>query len=132
MLPYLTYAEYQDMGFEVLEETEFKRLLKRASAVLNSRTKSFYLSNDLETDFPWRRDAFKMALAHQIEYFHDMGATSTHGLNEPQSVQIGRTSMSTGSRGSTTQQPQNSLISKDALMYLSDTGLLYSGLGVAH
>lgn len=130
-MPYLTSAEYQDMGFEALEEPEFNRLLKRASAVINSRTKYFYLSNDLESDFPWRRDAFKMAIAHQIEYFHDMGATSTHALNEPQTVQIGRTSISSGSRGSTTQQPQNSLLSKDALMYLSNTGLLYSGLGVA-
>lgn len=130
-MPYLTYADYQDMGFDLMEETEFKRLLKRASAVLNSRTKNFYLSNNLETDFPWRRDAFKMALAHQIEYFHDMGATTTHGMNEPQHVQIGRTSMSTGTRESTTQQQQNSLLSKDALMYLQWTGLLYSGLGVA-
>lgn len=131
-MPYLTYAEYQALGFEGFESTEFDRLEKRASALLDWRTKRFYQSNDLESDFPWRRDAFKMALAHQIEYFHDMGAATTHGMNEPQTVQIGRTSISSVSRGSTTtQQPQNSLISKDALMYLQGTGLLYSGLGVA-
>src|SRR5690606_1012167 len=114
-MPYLTYEEYKELSFEPFDGTEFDRLLKRASDAIDSVTRHFYKFNNLSEDVPFRRDQFKKAVAAQIEYFHEMGATNTHGLNEPQSVQIGRTSVSSGSRGLTTQQPQNSLISKDAL-----------------
>lgn len=129
-MPYLTYGEYQDLGFVEIEESEFNRLLKRASNAVDGVTRHFYKFNNLSEDVHFRQDQFKKAIAAQIEYFYEMGATNTHGLNEPQTVQIGRTSVSNGSRGSNTQQHQNSLISKDTLMYLRDTGLLYKGLGV--
>lgn len=130
-MPYLTYTEYIDMGFSQTEKTEFDRLLKKASDVINGVTRDFYQFYDLADDLPYRRDKFKKAVAAQIEYFNDMGATSSHGLNEPSSVAIGRTTVSSGRRGSQgAQEPQNAIVSKDARMYLSGTGLLNKSIGV--
>ncbi|MBM4762711.1 hypothetical protein [Bacillus sp. B15-48] len=129
-MPYLTYEEYYDLGFTQIEDlNEFDQLLKRASDAVDSVTRYFYRYNDIEKDVSFRRDQFKRAVAAQIEYFYEMGATSTHGMNEPSTVQIGRTQMSAGSRNSQTA-PQNNLVSKDVYFYLKDTGLLYTGLGV--
>lgn len=130
-MPYLTYKEYTDLGFEEMEESEFEKLLIKASGVLDSITRYFYSYNDLETDIDFRKEQFKKALAAQIEYFHDMGATNSHGLNEPGHVQIGRTSVSKGGRNSGSQDEQkNNLVSDDVYIYLSGTGLLYRGIGV--
>lgn len=130
-MPYLTYEEYNKLGFTEVEETEFNKLIEKAGDAVDSVTRHFYKFNDIEDDVPFRREQFKKAVACQIEYFHDMGATSSHGLNEPSTVQIGRTSMSKGSRNSSGQnEQQNKLVSDDVYMYLSGTGLLYRGIGV--
>jgi hypothetical protein len=128
-MPYLTYIEYQELGFAEIEQTEFDRLLKRASDAVDGVTRHFYKYSNLEEDVSFRREQFKKAIAAQIEYFHEMGATNSHGLNEPSTVQIGRTVLSVGAKNSQ-QSPQNHLISKDVYFYLKDTGLLYKGLGV--
>lgn len=128
MTAYLTYQEYHEFGFAEMEKEEFDRLLKRASDALDGVTRNFYRFNDLETDIPFRKEQFKKALAAQIEYFYEMGASNTHGLNEPSTVTIGRTTMAEGSRNSQTA-PRNDLISKDVYFYLKYTGLLYTGIG---
>ncbi len=131
-MPYLTYEEYNDFEFAEIDNVEFSKLLKRASEAVDSVTRSFYRFNNLADDVLFRQEQFKKAVGTQIEYFHEMCATNTHGLNEPASVQIGRTSMSSGARGSQgAQVPQNGLVSKDVYMYLRDTGLLYAGIGVS-
>ena len=127
-MAYLTYEEYLGMGFTEIEEGEFDRLLKRASDVIDSITRSFYRFNDMEKDVSWRREQFKKAVAAQIEYFHEMGATNTHGLNEPTSVTIGRTTVNT--RNNAQKDTQNGLICPDVFLYLKDTGLLYAGVRV--
>lgn len=130
-MPYLTYEKYIDLGFEEMEQSEFEKLLKRASGVLDSITRYFYRHNDLESDVEFRKEQFKKAVAAQIKYFYDMGGTSSHELNEPGHVQIGRTSVSKGGRNSSGQDDQkNNLISEDVYMHLSGTGLLYRGIGV--
>lgn len=128
-MPYLTFQEYIDLSFVPMEELEFDRLLKRASDAVDSATHNFYKFNNIADDVAFRRYQFKKAVAAQIEYFHEMGATNLHGLNEPSTVTIGRTTLSAGSRNSQ-NAPQNDLISKDVYFYLKDTGLLYKGLGV--
>lgn len=127
-MPYLTYEEYLEMGFVELEKSEFDRLLKRASDVIDGITRSFYRFNDMEKDVAWRRERFKKAVAAQIEYFHEMGATNTHGLNEPTSVTIGRTTINT--RNNAQKDAKNGLICPDVFLYLKETGLLYSGVRV--
>ena len=42
-MPYLTYAEYIEFGFEEIEETEFERLVKKASDVIDGVTRFFYI-----------------------------------------------------------------------------------------
>jgi hypothetical protein len=126
-MPYLTYDEYISLGFPELDQTEFDKLLKKAEDVLDSVTRNFYRFHDLETDVSYRRDKFKKAVACQIEYFHDIGATSTHEINDPLTVQIGRTQISTGEAN---QKKTNTIVAPDVYLYLSDTGLLYRGIGV--
>lgn len=128
-MPYLTYEEYKELGFTDIEETEFERLLKRASDVIDGITRHFYRFDDIENDVPFRREQFKKAIAAQIEYFYETGSTHSYGMNEPQSVSIGRTSMTTGSNPFQ-NGVQNDLICKDVYFYLKDTGLLYTGIGV--
>lgn len=126
-MPYLTYEEYNDFGFSEITEDEFNKLIKKSSAVLDTVTRFYYKNNDLESDFPFRKEQFKLAVATQIEYFHDLGATSSHGINSPLNFQIGRTQVSTGAAN---QKESNKLISKDVYMYLAGTGLLYRGVAV--
>lgn len=130
-MPYLTYTEYKELGFVDIEQTEFDRLIKRASDVLDHVTSDFYVFNDLETDVAFRKNKFKKAVACQIEYFYEMDATNFHGLNEPSTVTIGRTTVSNSVRDSNSQTEQkNDIVSNDVYMYLSKTGLLYKGVGV--
>lgn len=127
-MAYLTYQEYTDFGFTEIDEEEFNRLLPKASDVIDGITRSFYRFNDMEKDVSWRREQFKKAVAAQIEYFYEMGATNTHGLNEPASVTIGRTTVNI--RNNAQKDTQNGLICPDVFLYLKDTGLLYAGVKV--
>lgn len=126
-MPYLTYSEYLDFGFTEIEGTEFQKLLPKASDVIDSITRYFYRYNAIEKDVSFRREQFKKAIGAQIEYFHDLGATSTHELNTPLTVNLGRTQVSTGEAN---QKKVNTLVAPDVYMYLRDTGLLYRGIGV--
>lgn len=126
-MPYLTYEEYNQLGFADMEEAEFNKLLPKASDVIDSITRYFYRHNDLGSDVSFRKEQFKKAVACQIEYFHDMGATSSHEINSPLTVNIGRTEIMTGEAN---QKKTNTLISPDVYMYLRDTGILYRGIGV--
>ena len=129
-MPYLTYQEYINFGFTEIDEQEFNRLLPKASDVVDSVTRSFYKFNDINDDVPFRREQFKKAVASQIQYFHDMGGTSSHELNEAQTVTIGRTTVSTSNRNSSQDEQKNKLISDDVFMYLRYTGLLYRGVAM--
>ena len=126
-MPYIDYqyytGEYKGVS---IDENAFSSLVVRASDAIDSITRSFYQFNDLESDVAFRKNKFKKAVACQVEYFHEVGSTTTYGINEPSSVTIGRTSQSGGSSNSQT----NTLLSPDVIGYLNDTGLLYRGLGV--
>lgn len=126
-MTYLTYAEYKDFGFSEIKKTEFDKLIKKAGDAVDGITRFFYQFNDIEDDVEFRRTQFKKAVAAQVEYFHDIGATSSHEINNPLSVQIGRTQVSTGANN---QKKLNNIVSDDAIRYLRYTGLLYRGIGV--
>ncbi|MGG5339700.1 hypothetical protein IGJ48_002402 [Enterococcus pernyi] len=126
---YLSLKEYKrlvDRDTE-LTEKEFKKLLRKASALLDIQTRRFYHRNDLESDIPMRRNAFKLAIAYQIEYMHEVDATTTFGMQEPDSWSIGRMSVSK-SKGGSSSTNEVSLLSGDAMLQLSGTGLLYRGV----
>lgn len=126
-MAYLTYQEYVDLGFTEVDKEDFDRLLRRASGVVDGVTNHFYQFNSLEEDrSSFRRTQFKKAVAAQIEYFQELGATNSHGLNEPTTVTIGRTTI-TSARGAQ-NAPQRSLVSNDVYFLLEKTGLLYAGI----
>lgn len=130
-MPYLTYDEYNDLGFSEIEETVFNKLVLIAGDVLDHVTRNFYQFNSLDDDVEFRRTKFKKAVAAQVQFFHDMGATSSHELNEPSHVQIGRTAISQNTRSSNSQEEtKNNIISNDVYIYLNDTGLLNRSIGV--
>lgn len=120
----LTYDEFTLLGYEMNEE-DFYKFLPRATSVLHSLTRRFYVYTEISEDVKWRRDAFKQALSEQVYYFHETGGTTQYSLNKPSSVSIGRTSVSTGGSGGTSGV---SIYSSDAIRLLEDTGLLYRGV----
>ena len=129
-MAYLTFEEYQKLGYEELTETEFNALINKACVFIDSQTRNFYQFNDLEKDIPFRRDKFKFAIALQVEYMHQTGATSTYEINTPQSWSIGRTSVSEASRYSNSGRNEApSILSDDAIAMLSGTGLLGRAVG---
>lgn len=114
------------MGNGSVSAELFPRYLLYATNLLNDLTRNFYVSNDLETDFEWRKNAFKLALTMQLDYYGHIGGTSTTSLNSAQSVNIGRTSMTVGTGASATNK--GGIVSDDAIMTLTPTGLLYRGV----
>lgn len=131
-MPYLTYEEYNDFGFSEIAEDEFNKNIKKASAILDSITSFFYVKNAIEKDNTWRVKQFKQALCAQIEYFHEVGSTTSEGINSaPQSFTAGRTSVSNASSYKVTgQNEMKSLVPEDVFVYLEGTGLLYSAISV--
>lgn len=128
-MAYLTFTEYKEIGYTSLEEDEFNNLIAKASTFIDSQTRDFYHYNDLEKDIEYRRTKFKKAVALQVEYMYQSGATSTYDANTPQSWSIGRTSVSEASRYSNTGRNEApSIVCEDAILALSGTGLLFRGV----
>ncbi|KYG28174.1 hypothetical protein [Alkalihalobacillus trypoxylicola] len=126
-MAYLTYEQYKEMGFVELEQDEFNSLLPRASDEIDNVTRLFYHYHDIESDHPIRRNMFRKAIGAQIDYFHELGSTTTEGINTPVSVTIGRTSQSEGAYA--TNKSKN-IVSSDALRYLYNVGLVNRVIGV--
>lgn len=131
-MSYLTYEEFKELNGADLDEPTFKKLLPKASAVLDNVTSHFYVRNDMENDNPWRVQQFKKALSAQIEYFHELGATTFESINNaPQSFSAGRTSVSNASRYNPSGKNESKpLVAEDVYIFLEGTGLLYAGVGV--
>ena len=131
-MPYLTYEEFKKLtGKEDILDKDFEKFLPKASAVLDSVTNNFYQFNDINDDrIAFRVNRFKLALCSQICYFHEVGADTFEGINKaPQSVSIGSTSISNGSRyGSGGQAESKSIVAEDIFIYLEGTGLLHRGV----
>ncbi|WP_404293188.1 hypothetical protein LG276_01030 [Cytobacillus kochii] len=129
-MAYLTFEEFKELSNRDIDESNFNKLLPKASAVMDNVTNHFYQRVNIEKDNTWRVNKFKQALCTQIEYFHVLGATTFEEINNaPQNFQAGRTSVSNASRynpsGANESKP---LISEDVYIYLEGTGLLFSGV----
>lgn len=129
---YLTFEEFKEFVSADIYIDEFNKLLPKASAILDNITNYFYTKNDIEKDNPWRVNRFRQALSSQIEYFHELGATTFEGINSsPQTFTAGRTSVSNASRYNPSGANESkSLVAEDVYIYLEGTGLLYAGIGV--
>lgn len=131
-MAYLTFEEFEGLteGATKVTQEQFKRLLPKATAVLDNVTSHFYHRHDIEKDNKWRVRQFKLGLCSQVEYFNVLGATTFEEINNaPQTFQAGRTSVSNASRynpsGANESKP---LVAEDVFIYLEGTGLLYSGV----
>lgn len=129
-MPYLTYEEFKDLISVDVEKEKFNKLLPKASAILDNVTSYFYDRIEMENDNSWRVNKFKVALCSQIEYFHELGATTFESINNsPQSFQAGRTSVSNASRFNPSGENESkSLVAEEVYMHLEGTGLLYAGV----
>lgn len=125
-MTYLTFPEYQKFGYQEVTEDDFKRLVVRASDVIDIRTRNFYRFHDLESDIEFRKNQFKKAIALQIERMAILGAVSTAEIDSPTNWSLDGVSVTNGGSGASGDNA-TSIISDDALELLSMTGLLYRG-----
>lgn len=128
-MAYLTYEEYTSFGYEDIDTTEFKDLVEKAGDFMDLQTRNFYQINPIDEDpSNFRRTKFKKAVALQIDYMHQVGATTASEMSSPQSWSVDGMSVSAGGSGGDSGSSA-SIISEDAIWALSGTGLLYRGLG---
>lgn len=129
-MAYLTYEEYQGMNFTNLDPTDFEKLIEKASALIDVQTRNFYQFNDLDSDILFRQKKFKKAIAAQVEYMYQANATNSLEINSPQSWSVDGMSVTEASRYNNTGSNESpTILSDDAVLFLSGTGLLYRGLG---
>jgi len=130
----MTYVDkdYYDnvyLGATIVDADEFERLAKRASEVVDQLT--HYRIKNLDDLVEPIRERVKQAVCAQIEFYVlNGGYEATMQQSDLQSVSIG--SFSYAQSGSTSESLTNAPIGKNVLGYLSQTGLLYSGIGVRH
>lgn len=128
-MAYLTYEEYTSFGYEDVDATEFDKLVEKAGDFMDLQTRNFYQINPIEEDpSDFRRTKFKKAVALQIDYMHQVGATTASEMSSPQSWSVDGMSVTAGGSGADNSSSA-SIISEDAIWALSGTGLLYRGLG---
>ncbi len=123
----LSQKEFQELTSKSTN-ADFDTLEKAAENMINPLTRMYYERNSIDEDTDTNRvNWFKKALALQIEYMDDIGATSTYEMAQKdiKSVSIDGTSVSTGT--SPTDSSTNGVYNL-ALEYLFYTGLLYRGV----
>lgn len=112
----------------IVPDADFDKLEKAAESMINPLTGMYYELHSIDEDADINRvNWFKKALALQIQYMSDIGASSTYEMAQKdiKSVSIDGTSVSTGT--SPTDSATNGVYNL-ALEYLFYTGLLYRGI----
>lgn len=112
----------------IVPDADFDKLEKAAESMINPLTGMYYELHSIDEDIDINRvNWFKKALALQIQYMSDIGASSTYEMaqKDVKSVSIDGTSVSTGT--SPTDSATNGVYNL-ALEYLFYTGLLYRGI----
>ena len=130
-MKYLTTEELQELSVQLDDSTEnVKQLVELAETLVNIYTRRFYFYNDFNNDLPFRRDAVKDAIREQVKYFRAENVTTLEGLNEePQTLTIGRTTISNSSRYSNSGQSNTKRMACISFIdNLTATGLLWRGV----
>ena len=112
----------------IVPDADFDKLEKAAESMINPLTGMYYELHSIDEDTDINGvNWFKKALALQIQYMSDIGASSTYEMAQKdiKSVSIDGTSVSTGT--SPTDSATNGVYNL-ALEYLFYTGLLYRGI----
>lgn len=124
----LLFADLEKLGVNGISEAEFDNNINAAIDAVNDLTNDHYYFHDFEKDVPYRKEKFKKALAAQVKLYVETGSNSLYGMNEPQTVSIGRTNISKGGSSSGTGSGSLSGYADEAIRHLRPTGLLYRGL----
>ena len=130
-MKYLTPEELQELSIQLDDSVEnVKQLVELAEMLVNIYTRRFYFYNDFKNDLPFRRDAIKDAVREQVKYFKAENVTTLEGLNEePQTLTIGRTTISNGSRYSNSGHSTTKRIACIGFIdNLTATGLMWRGV----
>lgn len=126
----LTYEEYESISVNPVDAIKFDALSTRAIQIIDIYTRHYYSFVAFETDHDWRKAQVKAAIAFQVDYFSEMGKTSYEGINSaPQSVSLGRTSITQSSSRASESSVNKSMLAYEAQLALSGTGLLARGVG---
>lgn len=123
----LSQKEFQELTNRSTN-ADFDKLEVAAESMINPLTGMYYELHSIDEDTDTNRvNWFKKALALQIQYMSDIGASSTYEMAQKdiKSVSIDGTSVSTGT--SPTDSATNGVYNL-ALEYLFYTGLLYRGV----
>lgn len=123
----LSQKEFQELTSKSTN-ADFDALEKAAENMINPLTGMYYELHSIDEDTDINRvNWLKKALALQIQYMSDIGASSTYEMaqKDVKSVSIDGTSVSTGT--SPTDSATNGVYNL-ALEYLFYTGLLYRGI----
>lgn len=125
-MDYLTDDDLKAVN--VADESLLDKAIQKAEELLDVNTRYYYDTHSFDDDVDWRKKAVKRALLAQVEYFIETGETTAEGINSmPQSVSIGRTSVTTVHGNSA--KKTKSLLCEEFYLHLSGTGLLYKGIG---
>lgn len=126
-IAYLTQDEFNDFGFDEVEE--FEKLLQRAEIAINLFLNNFYSFVDFEKEIEHRKQAVKLATAFQVAYLDASGITTADDKQSVSSVILGRTHVSyhNGTRRPFESDRYN--LSLDALNVLKAAGFGFRGVG---
>ncbi|SEP56917.1 hypothetical protein SAMN05216232_0185 [Virgibacillus subterraneus] len=128
-MPYIDKAYYDDTykGTPVEDVAEFNRLAQRSSEVIDQLT-SYTIANYEFTQLAtFLQDQVKKAVCAQVEHYALNGGYDAVNAGKLSSVSIGSFNYTEKE-----SKNNNSKISSDAVDFLTPTGLLYSGIGVAN
>ena len=126
-IAYLTQDEFNDLGFDEVEE--FEKLLQRAEIAINLFLDNFYSFVDFEKEIEHRKQAVKLATAFQVAYLDASGITTADDKRSVSAVILGRTHVSYHNGTGRPFESDRYNLSLDALNVLKAAGFGYRGVG---
>ncbi|WP_348658922.1 hypothetical protein [Heyndrickxia faecalis] len=115
-----------EYGGTTIPPDKFTEIANAAERVIDQAT--FFRMSQLDFSKLSNRIQWlvKMAISAQIEYFYELGSHTEAGMQTVQSASIGGFSYTNPQMDSN----KNIMLSVTAIMYLTQTGLMYNGVNV--
>lgn len=126
-IAYLTQDEFNDFGFDEVEE--FEKLLQRAEIAINLFLNNFYSFVDFEKEIEHRKQAVKLATAFQVAYLDASGITTADDKRSVSTVILGRTHITYQNSSNQSLESARYNLSLDALNTLKSAGFGFRGVG---
>ena len=126
-IAYLTQDEFNDLGFDEVEE--FEKLLQRAEIAINLFLNNFYSFVDFEKEIEHRKQAVKLATAFQVAYLDASGITTADDKQSVSTVVLGRTHITYKNSSNQSLESARYNLSLDALNTLKSAGFGFRGVG---